>query len=70
MSEKPVLVYVKGTQGVARVSKWLRLLLPAALLLVAPLNADAQGSADGVVVDGDDGPLAVASKVAEHIRGL
>ena len=61
-----------GRARLPEVLRWVRALVPSALLLVAPVNLP--DLAEGQVIqldcsDGLDGPLAVATQLAKHLPG-
>ncbi len=65
-----MVILVTGNQGVGKVATWVRRMLPAAFLLVAPAGAGASptNDSDAIVVDADDGPLSIVHKVIERYR--
>ena len=66
-----IVLYVRGTQAAARVSQWVRALTPTVLLLISPVPPESRISElTDLIVDNDDGPLAVARKVAEVARRM
>jgi hypothetical protein len=70
-----LVIVVKPAPGRTRlpeVLRWVRALVPSALLLVAPVNLPDLGE-DQVIqldcADGLDGPLAVATQLGRHLPG-
>jgi hypothetical protein len=66
-ANRRLVVVVRHDTGT--VLGWLRKLLPAAVLLVAPVDLPATDQADVITVDADEvvsGPLYLAATLARH----
>lgn len=75
MTANPSLVIVvkpaPDRRRLPQVVAWLRVLVPSALLLVAPAMVPDYPDAEVIQVDcaeGLDGPLSLASVLARHVR--
>lgn len=73
-SKAPLVVVVRpgrSPRRTALVARWIRKLLPAAYLLVAPIAALPDPGPDAITLDADEivsGPLSLANELVRHVE--